>query len=142
VLAVDTNILVYAEVPFSQFHETARELVTRLVEEPDPWAIPWPCIYEFLRVVTHPRFFIPPVPLEIALRDLNRLLQSPSLHLLSETPRHAEILDLLLRESRVIGNLMFEGIAALCIEHGITEIITADRDFSRFPLKAANPFRS
>jgi len=64
------------------------------------------------------------------------------LHLLSETPRHAEILDLLLRQSRVIGNLMFDAhIAALCIEHGITEIITADRDFSRFPLKATNPFR-
>lgn len=141
-LAVDTNILVYAEAPFSQFHEPARDLVTRLVERSDPWAIPWPCVYEFLRVVTHPRFFIRPVPLEMALRDLNRLLKSPSLHLLSETSQHAELLDSLLRESGVTGNRVFDAhIAVLCIEHGVTELITADRDFTRFPLKFTNPFR-
>ena len=78
----------------------------------------------------------------MALRDLNRLLKSPSLHLLSETSQHAELLDSLLRESGVTGNRVFDAhIAVLCIEHGVTELITADRDFTRFPLKFTNPFR-
>ena len=140
-IAVDTNILVYAETPSSPFHSTARGLVVRLTRQSEPWAIPWPCIYEFLRVVTHPRASRTPLPLDTALDDVKEILRTPSLRLLSETSRHAEIIDRLLRESRVASNLVFDArIAALCIEHGIDEILTADRDFRRFPLKATNPF--
>jgi uncharacterized protein len=142
VRAVDTNILVYAEIPSLEFHEPALELLERLASGPDPWAIPWPCVYEFLRVVTHPVLLQDTVPLTRALDDLRRILDSPSLHLLSETPRHWEVMDRLFRESRVTANLVHDAhIAALCIEHDITELITADRDFGRFPLKVRNPFR-
>lgn len=140
-IAVDTNILVYAEIPTSPFHRVAREWVVRLTAESEPWAIPWPCIYEFLRVITHPRTAHNPLPLEMALDDVKTILQTPSLRLLSETTRHAEVMDRLLRESRVGSNAVFDArIAALCIEHGVDEILTADRDFTRFPLKATNPF--
>jgi toxin-antitoxin system PIN domain toxin len=140
--AVDTNVLVYAEIVSSEFHRTARDLVIGLAESTIPWAIPWPCVYEFLRVVTHPRVFKPPVPRERALDDLQQIFLSASLRLLSETSRHAEVMDLLIRESAVNGNLMHDAhIAALCIEHGVTELITGDGDFSRFPLKVMNPFR-
>jgi toxin-antitoxin system PIN domain toxin len=142
VRAVDTNVLVYAEIVSSEFHRPARELLIDLAEHPLPWAIPWPCVYEFLRVITHPRVFSPPVPTERALDDLQQILQSPSLRLLAETPRHAEVMDLLIRETGLTGNLMHDAhIAALCIEHGVTELITGDADFSRFPLKVTNPFR-
>src|SRR5579883_2545077 len=56
--AIDTNILIYAEIESSKRHESALELLKRLAEGTLPWAIPWPCIYEFLRVVTHPVSFI------------------------------------------------------------------------------------
>ena len=69
--AIDTNILVYSEITTSTHHRIERELVTELAEGAVAWAIPWPCIYEFLRVVTHPRVFSPPVPMEVALHDLN-----------------------------------------------------------------------
>jgi uncharacterized protein len=142
VIAVDTNVLVYAEIPSLPFHETALELLGRLTAQTEPWAIPWPCVYEFLRVVTHPVLFKNTVPLERALDDLRRILNSPSVQLLSETARHNEVLDRLLRESQVSGNRVHDAhVAALCIEHGITEIITGDRDFTRFPLKVTNPFR-
>lgn len=75
--------------------------------------------------------------------DLRNILQSPSLFLLSETPRHLEVMDRLFRESNVTGNLAHDAhVAALCIEHGITELLTADRDFTRFPLPVRNPFRA
>lgn len=140
--AIDTNVLVYSEIVSSAHHRVARDLVTTLAEGPVPWAIPWPCVYEFLRVVTHPRVFSPPVPMDLALHDLDQILRSPTLVLLSETGRHAEIMTEILQESGVTGNLLHDAhIAALCIEHGISELVTGDRDFSRFSLRVSNPFR-
>ena len=140
--AVDTNILIHAEVASSQQHDPALKVLKGLAEGALPWAIPWPCIYEFLRVVTHPRVFHPPVPLNIASADLRKLLASPSLFLLAETPRHLSVMDQVVSQSGATGNLVHDAhIVALCLEHGVSEIITGDRDFSRFAgLKVINPF--
>ena len=140
--AVDTNVLVYAEIAGSRFHREARQVLEELAQGPYPWALPWPCIYEFLRVVTHPRIYQPAVPLHVALADLRVILASPSLVLLTETPRHAEILDRIARAAGATGNLLHDAhIAALCAEHGVSEILTGDRDFARFPgLRITNPF--
>lgn len=141
--AIDTNVLVYSEIVSSTHHRAARQLLTQLAEGPIPWAIPWPCVYEFLRVVTHPRVFSPPVPLALALDDLGQIFMSPTLVLLSETARHPEVMKSVVSESGVTGNLLHDAhIATLCIEHGVSELLTGDRDFSRFPLRVANPFRS
>ncbi len=140
--AIDTNVLVYSEIVSSTHHRAARRLLTQLAEGPIAWAIPWPCVYEFLRVVTHSRVFAPPVPLEVALHDLGQILASPTLVLLSETERHAEVMMAVVNESEATGNLLHDAhIAALCLEHGVSELLTGDRDFSRFPLRVANPFR-
>ncbi len=115
--------------------------MTQLAEGPVPWAIPWPCIYEFLRVVTHARVFSPPVPMTIALHDLDQILRSSTLVLLSETERHADVMKTILHGAGVTGNLLHDAqIAALCVEHGISELVTGDRDFSRFPIRVFNPF--
>ena len=139
--AIDTNVLVYSEIISSSHHETARALLTQLAEGSVPWAIPWPCIYEFLRVVTHPRVFSPPVPIAIAIHDLDQILASPTLVLLSETERHGDVMKIVLKDAGVTGNLLHDAyIAALCVEHGISELVTGDRDFSRFPIRVFNPF--
>ncbi len=140
--ALDTNILIYAEVTSSLHHQRARQLLTELAEGDIAWAIPWPCIYEFLRVVTHLRVFHPPVPPRIALQDLQRVLASPSLLLLSETPRHAAVLQQVMQQSGVTGNLIHDAhIVALCLEHGVSELLTGDRDFSRFAgMRFTDPF--
>ena len=140
--AVDTNVLVYAEITGSRHHRRARAVLRELVEGEPPWALPWPCAYEFLRVVTHPRVYHPPVPLEVALADLGAILASPSLLMLGETDRHAEALDHTVRAAGATGNLLHDAhIAALCLEHGVKELITGDRDFARFrDLRVVNPF--
>ena len=83
-IAVDTNLLVYAHREDSAWHDAAYTRITELAEGRAPWAIPWPCIHEFLAIVTHPRIFIPPTPLEAALDQVEAWLESPSLLLLSE----------------------------------------------------------
>lgn len=140
--AIDTNVLIYAEIRSSHWHEKAQRLLRELAEGALPWAIPWPCIYEFLRVVTHPRVYHPPIPLSIALNDLRHILESPTLILLSETSNHPNVMMMVLEESGVSGNLIHDAhIAALCLEHGISELISGDRDFTRFPsLTIRNPF--
>jgi hypothetical protein len=140
---LDTNILVYAHRKEAPFHSKALHLLKETAEGQAPWAIPWPCIYEFLRIVTHPRVFHPPTPIEEARAVVRHLVESPSLRLLSETSRHHEILGQVLRENPVSGNLVHDAhIAALLREHGIDEILTADEDFRRFQdLRARNPFR-
>lgn len=47
-----------------------------------------------------------------------------------------------MRPGRATGNLVHDAhIAAVLVEHGVREIWTADRDFSRFPgLKVHDPF--
>ena len=140
--ALDTNILVFAEIRSSAHHQAARAILEEVAEGPAPWALPWPCIYEFLRVITHPHVYHPPVPVARALADLRQILDSPSLLLLAETERHSEILEQVVQASGVTGNLMHDAhIAALCLEHGVSELVTGDRDFHRFPgLRIRNPF--
>lgn len=140
--AVDTNVLVYAEMSASVHHAAARRILGELAEGPRPWAIPWPCVYEFLRVVTHPRVYHPPAPLRVAMADLRSILASPTLLLLSETPRHAEVMSSVVEASSAAGNLVHDAhIASLCLEHGVSELVTGDRDFSRFPgLRVLHPF--
>ena len=140
--AVDTNVLVYAEITNSRHHSRANKLLIELAQSSAPWAIPWPCAYEFLRILTHAKVYHPPVSIEVALQDLNSILASPSLSMLAETGSHPAILERVVRQSGATGNLIHDAhIVALCLEHGVTELLTADRDFTRFSgLKINNPF--
>ena len=140
-IALDTNILVHARRQETEHHASAARLLRSLAEGEEPWALPWPCLYEWLRVVSHPRVFDPPTPIDDALEDAASLLSSPSLVLLGEGPAHFSHLRRL-ASGNVRGNLVHDAhIAALAVEHGVTEILTLDRDFSRFPgLRCRNPF--
>ncbi len=141
-IALDTNILVYAHRQEAPHHKHAAALVRKLAEGDEPWALPWPCVYEFLRVVTHPRVFDPPTPLESAVEGIESLLDSPSIVLLGEGPAHLGHLRRSLIGGSARGNLVHDGhIAALAIEHGVSELWTSDRDFARFPgLETRDPF--
>lgn len=141
-IALDTNILIAARRRELAHHRAAGRLLARLARGAEPWALPWPCVVEFLRVITHHRVFRAPTPLSLALRDLALLLGSPSLTLLAPGPAHAAHLERAAVGADATGNLLFDTqIAALCAEHGVSELWTLDRDFARFPgLRTRNPF--
>lgn len=140
-IAVDTNLLVYAHREDSPWHDPALRVMKQLAEAIGAWAIPWPCVHEFLAIVTHPRIYRPPTPPDIALEAVRAWMDSPSLHLIGEGPDYFHRLEELVRSGKVIGPMIHDArIAALCLDHGIRTFWTADRDFSRFPaLKTLNP---
>ncbi len=108
------------------------------------WGLPWPCVHEFLGIVTHPRVYAPPSTLEEAVGQVDLWLESPVADLLTETYTHWELLKDLLRKGQVKGPMVHDArVAALCLAHGVTEFWTADRDFSRFPdLPIRNPLQT
>jgi len=140
-IAVDTNILVYAHREDSQWHRPALIALTEPAESGAAWAIPWPCVHEFLAIVTHPRIYAPPTPLSIALEAMICWKSSPTLRFLGEGPGYFECLGEVAQTSKSTGTMVHDvRVAALCIIHGVRQLWSADRDFSRFPqIKVINP---
>jgi toxin-antitoxin system PIN domain toxin len=141
VIAIDTNLLVYAHRRDSEWHEQASTVVRDLAEGSAAWAVPWPCLHEFLTIVTHPSIFMPPSPLEAALDQVDAWFESPTLLVLTESADHWTTLRVQLIAGQVTGPRIHDArVAAMCVAHGVTELWSADRDFSRFPeLELRNP---
>ena len=140
-IGVDTNVLVYSHRPESPHHALARRLLHDLAEGTAPWAIPWQCLHEFFGVVTNHRLFSDATPAEYALAQIAAWLASPSLVVLTETTNHWGTLVALIKTGQIVGPKVHDArIAALCLQHGVRELWTADRDFLRFPtLVVRNP---
>ncbi|MBK6848607.1 MAG: PIN domain-containing protein [Proteobacteria bacterium] len=140
-IAVDTNILVYAHREDSPWFSAASACLGRLAEGRARWAIPWPCLCEFFAVVTHPRVYQPPTPGDAALEQIDAWLESPTLVVLGESRAHWSELRRLVQSAKLSGSQIHDArIAALCLQHGVRELWSADRDFGRFPqLDCRNP---
>ena len=140
-VAVDTNLLVYAYRADMPFHTAARTLIESLARGVAPWAIPWPCVHEFASVVTNPRIFRTPTPLDLAFGQLRDLISQPHIVMLAESDGYLPRLEEVALPARSRGGMIHDArIAALCLHHGISELWSADRDFSRFPtLRTRNP---
>jgi uncharacterized protein len=141
VIAVDSNILVYAHRGESPFHHVAKRRLHDLAEGRDPWAIPWPCVHEFLGVVTHPRIFDPPTSIARAIEQVDVWFGAPTLLLLAEADEYWPYLRSMISAGKIVRPRIHDArIAALCRLHGVRELWSADRDFSRFPdLAVINP---
>ena len=140
-IAVDTNILVYAHREDSEWHDKAFAAVARVAESGAPWTIPAPCLHEFIAIVTHPRIYRPPTPLPAVVLQVDAWFESPSLVIISESEGYWERLRSTLLSSQVVGGQVHDArVAALCLHHRVRELWSADRDFSRFAeLKLRNP---
>jgi uncharacterized protein len=140
-IAVDTNILVYAHREDSSFHAAALRVLTQLVENEPRWAIPWPCVHEFISVVTHPRIYLPPTPIQTAIASIRQWIEQPNCTLLCEGPSYFSRLSALCENALVQGGMAHDArIAALALDNGVQVLYSADRDFSRFePLHVRNP---
>lgn len=132
-IAVDTNVLIYAHREELPRHSVARDRLVSLAEGDAPWAIPVFCVGEFVRVITHPRLFAPAHSAQEACEALERLLASPGVRLLNPGSGYATLLKAAILESGATGNIVFDAqIVAVCRENGVSALLTEDRDFDRF----------
>lgn len=138
-IATDTNILVYAHRKDSPFHIAAKTALGGLTAH--AWYLPWPCAHEFINVVTNPRLFHDPTPFKLAFEQVEAWLTSGKALAINEGHSHLGTLQSLALAGRIAGGQIHDArIAAICLQHGVSELWTADRDFSRYPkLKTRNP---
>ena len=141
---VDTNILVYAANQDMREHGECRKLLEGWCNQPNIWHVPWTVLYEFMRVVTHPKVFQQPWSVKEAWTFVETLVKSPGLRVLTETARHPRIAaEMVEAHPFVAGNLIFDlHTAILMREHGIETIYTRDAEFHKFSfLKVIDPLK-
>jgi len=140
-IAVDTNLLVYAHRQDSEWHEEALAVLLELAQGGTRWAIPWPCAHEFVAIVTHLRIYTPPTPVTLACKAIASWAESPSLTFIGESEGYWDRFTALASKVKLQGGAAHDGrVAAICLHHGVKELWSADRDFSRFAtLKVRNP---
>lgn len=141
---VDTNVLVYAADAGSEPHSRCRAKLEAWRLEAAPWYLTWGVVYEFLRVVTHPKVFRRPWTSKSAWGFIESLRSAPGLEILVEGANHSEIVAAVVRElPDLSGNLWHDAhTVALMREHGIRTIWTRDTDFHRFPsVEVRDPLR-
>jgi len=135
VFVVDTNILVYSADEDFAFHSHCYELIEEWRRQASAWYVTWGIVYEFLRVITHPRVFRKPWSVTKAWSFVEAVLASPSLGILTATGRHADVAAEVVKSlPSLSGNLLYDAQTAILMrEHGIKRIYTRDTDFHRFP---------
>lgn len=126
-------ILVDAHRVDTTGHERYRDWLTGVLSSDAAYGMSDLLLSGFLRVVTHPRIFQEPTPLEVALTFVREVRDRPNCVLVSPGARHWDIFTNLCNVAGARGNLIPDAyLAALAIESG-TEWVTTDRDYARFP---------
>jgi uncharacterized protein len=128
----DVNVLVYAHIRESPEHDRYRDWLDAARAAPEPLGVIDIVLSGFVRIVTNPRVYATPTPIDKALDFATALRESPSAVAVAPGSRHWTIFDGLCRSLDVRGNAIPDAyLAALAIEHNATWI-SADRRFTRF----------
>jgi toxin-antitoxin system PIN domain toxin len=132
-LLPDVNVLVYAHRQDGPEYPLYRRWLEELVSADAAFGMADVVLSGFLRIVTNPRVFARPTPVNLAVSFAEELRGLPNCVTVTSGPRHWSIFNRLCLEAGAKGNLVADAyLAALAIESG-SEWITSDRGFSRFP---------
>ena len=140
-IAIDTNLLIYAHAPKFAQHHRARSVIEKLADSGAPWGVPWPCAHEFCAVMSNKKMHMTALPMTQVLAMLEQLSCSPSFRFLHSGSDHFNHLRQTLLLSDATGGMVHDArIVATCLDAGVSELWTVDRDFARFPgLRYRNP---
>jgi toxin-antitoxin system PIN domain toxin len=145
-IAVDTNILVYAWSKEDRWHQQAADLMDRLELGTSEWAIPDSCLCEYYQSVTSSKKFKNPATPKAAREQIEFWSALPHVAILCEFADkdhdHWACFTNILEYAEIKGLDVFDAhVAAICITHGVGELWTLDKGYSRFKgLKVRNPF--
>ncbi|MDT5348944.1 MAG: uncharacterized protein QOH91_2231 [Mycobacterium sp.] len=131
-MIVDANVLLYAVDSGSAFHEPAKDWLEKALNGPTRVGLPWASLTAFQRIATHPRASATPLSPRQAWSYVADWLAADRSWIPMPTDRHAGVLQRLIIDGDLRGNLVIDAhLAALAIEHGVG-ICSADTDFARF----------
>jgi hypothetical protein len=134
VIAVDTNILIYAHRGEFPFHARAVKALDELAVSGRPWGTVWQCVHEFAAIVTHPKIFHPASTLEQCLSEIGNWRACPTFRCIAEGASHWSAFERVMREGKIRGPLVHDArIAAVCLAHGVEELWSVDRDVAASP---------
>lgn len=136
----DINLLVYAYNADAPRHAAAKAWWEELMSGDEPVAIPWAVSLGFVRLLSHPRVVVTPVPPAELVGFVRTWLERPHVAPLNPGPRHLDVLAHLFGKVGVAAELTTDAhLAALAIETQ-SELHSTDHDFARFPgLRWHNP---
>ena len=136
----DVNILIGALRDDAPHHDAVSRWLAGTLSGGEELGLTPAVVGGYLRIVTHPRIYAKPTPLDVAIGHIETLRDNEMVVDARPGPRHWEILARLCRAADARGALVSDAAhAATAIEHGATWI-TFDRDFARFPrLKWRHP---
>ena len=140
-IAIDTHILIYAHVPSFAQHASALAALEKLANSGSAWAVPWPCAHEFCAVISNQKWRSDALDAAGTVAILRSWASAPNFRFLGASHQHLNFFAQTLLLSGATGGQVHDArIAATCLEHNVTELWSADRDFSRFPgLRTRNP---
>ena len=139
-ILIDTNVWLYACLSDTPLHTPCRTWLEDTLSGEEPIALPWQVAISVLRISTQPKLLSRPLTLEQALHLVHGWLSHPLVEVLTPGERHWSILQQLLLQVGIAGNLSNDAhLAALALEHDCS-LCSADADFRRFPgLRLINP---
>ncbi len=139
-ILVDANLLIYSSIKSTPNHAAAKKWLDDRLNSDAPIGIPWNSIFGFLRIITNPRVFNPPVSPGNAWEVIEYWLDCSPVWIPDATEKHRSVCKRLYASVAPQGNLVTDThLAALAIEHGLI-LCSTDRDFTKFPeLKWENP---
>jgi len=142
-IAIDTNLLVYAHRAAVPEHRAAQAALERASRDRRGWGTAANCVAEFWSVVTHPRAAGRPSTADEARRFLRALVDEGGLELWSPGPGFGARLLQLAAELEVAGARIFDfQIALTAFDNGATEIWSHDQGFAAFPgIRTHDPLR-
>ena len=133
-IALDTNILIYAHREASSEHERARAAVHAALEDPRGWGICLPTVMEFWSIVTHPKIPGGPSATNTVRHFFHYLLTEGHGDVWTPGPGFGERLMQWAAALKVRGKRIFDlQIALIAYEHGAREIWTHDSAFVSVP---------
>jgi toxin-antitoxin system PIN domain toxin len=128
----DVNVLVCAHRSDEAVHAFYRDWVEDALRSATPFALSTLVAGGFLRIVTNPKIYATPTPLETALAALDAIARHPNCVCVNPDPEHLARLSALCRATSTTGKHVADAQHAAVAMAAAARWITRDRDFSRF----------
>ena len=141
---IDTNVLVYADVPESEFHQRARALRDLALAGDISCVVAQQNLVEYAAILSDSRRVAKAVPLKAIARTLAAYEQSAGIKIITPNDGTLGYFMELLNSGKALGQHIFDTyLVATMLSNGVDLIYTADHGFKKFKsIKVVNPFES